>query len=1024
MTSNTTPKHFQDFTMASTSVVDQIVKSLSFEVEAVPQDHVPRLTGTSNSTPLNVKIRVRKKNESGMEHGFISVPKFGHPDANPERIRLISSDQTIMSFDVSMEADFVKKPKRKSRNFFFGGCLGTQYDDDEVPYKQSSAYTAKMTGANTSSKSDGGIRQFTLSKTNYANNNGLEQYPKKHGILGKCKPGGCLDPPFSEEKYSYEPIQKWKQKIPSITEDVVKTSPKVKLTEPVEGHRTSKETKQRSKDSLEQKQKAKPDDNTDSIYSLYDNSLKGSALPVSTIRNDTPDSKSDGLHVAHAQDLVLSKDTDTESGSTVKQLVMSDNNSKLSDLQKDPSYTDDITNNLKNEALNRTAAIKKAEPMLQSSLEGSVKSDIIEETGDQQNTTSIQIKEDERIESLNSSSDKETQDRDFMDATFGDGPREKNINQPQVEPHKDGLESEGSNFGTGPIVYPDDQTNISEQPLPDYTLAEYDSTNRTLGDEHVVEDDLSQLNNMLPNKTTFPKSDVGLKRDDEYNDDENMKENQLNTPFSNEANFFRTDSQIKSDDNYYENMKEDQLNQLNSKLPIKTSFPKDDNSIKNESISELTDKITSDAAVKRFSGENFAEDINYKGITNQPDSNQNYNESTELILQEKSLSPDENPHYENNVVKNRTNDDQDTEPIKYKRLSKPVNDEFSKTNIDDENNDLTLIAEQTGSTPDDQTLAKTGSLKNRKLKYSNNGDESYHSSSDVESSRDEDLKSHIAISKTSEGNLSDILKGDSTFLDDSTKQPSESIQYEDKLVTNEQSSQPELTALSESTSKLRFKPNLEGSDSELLGTRDNAEDKYKASKVPSKSSLRKDSISVDLAFQSYVNDKNERTVKSIDTSLNNARYPDDSITVVQTQLRPGVNEIRIPIDSENEMTIQLHRTKSPTHHVHMEKEPFQFYKPKVPIKHSGLPDFSNDNNYDSDLHELHEENSSTEIPNLLNSIYEQELVPLQKTINHLKREIDLLASQQTILLETLLSARRTKPIRLVRVNSRCGCLRH
>lgn len=106
--------------MASTSVVDQIVKSLSFEVEAVPQDHVPRLTGTSNSTPLNVKIRVRKKNESGMEHGFISVPKFGHPDANPERIRLISSDQTIMSFDVSMEADFVKKPKRKSRNFFFG----------------------------------------------------------------------------------------------------------------------------------------------------------------------------------------------------------------------------------------------------------------------------------------------------------------------------------------------------------------------------------------------------------------------------------------------------------------------------------------------------------------------------------------------------------------------------------------------------------------------------------------------------------------------------------------------------------------------------------------------------------------------------------------------------------------------------------------------------------------------------------------------------------------------------------------
>ncbi|XP_063822939.1 uncharacterized protein LOC135072830 [Ostrinia nubilalis] len=263
--------------MGNESVVDQIVNNLSFEVEAVPQDD-DKLASTSNTTPLNVKIRVRKKNESGIQHGVLSVPKFGRPDAQPERIRLISSDQTIMSFNMSMEADLVKKPKRKPRKSLFARCLGTQYDDDEMPYAPSTAYNAKVSDANTTSKSDGVIRQnFTLSKTNYDNAVDLQIHTKKHGILGKCKPGGCLDPPFGEEKYSYEPTQKIQlKKMPGITEDKVEKPKKIKVSKMVADQRNINVSNELSKESIGNKTKTKSQDESDSILSLYNNSLEGS----------------------------------------------------------------------------------------------------------------------------------------------------------------------------------------------------------------------------------------------------------------------------------------------------------------------------------------------------------------------------------------------------------------------------------------------------------------------------------------------------------------------------------------------------------------------------------------------------------------------------------------------------------------------------------------------------------------------------------------------------------------------------
>lgn len=108
--------------MGRATLVDQIVQSLAFEVEAVtvPHNDLAALSSTSSSSPMNVRIRVKKRNEHGVQHGIVTVPKVGYTDAVPERIRLISSDQTIMAFDVSTEADVTNKPKRKSRKHFFG----------------------------------------------------------------------------------------------------------------------------------------------------------------------------------------------------------------------------------------------------------------------------------------------------------------------------------------------------------------------------------------------------------------------------------------------------------------------------------------------------------------------------------------------------------------------------------------------------------------------------------------------------------------------------------------------------------------------------------------------------------------------------------------------------------------------------------------------------------------------------------------------------------------------------------------
>lgn len=97
----------------------QLAQTLAFKVEAMPQEGVSP-TRSGNMTPLNVKIRVRKKDDrkNSTPKGIIFVPKSGQAENLSERLRLASSDHTILSFNMLMETEHERKRKSRKNTFF------------------------------------------------------------------------------------------------------------------------------------------------------------------------------------------------------------------------------------------------------------------------------------------------------------------------------------------------------------------------------------------------------------------------------------------------------------------------------------------------------------------------------------------------------------------------------------------------------------------------------------------------------------------------------------------------------------------------------------------------------------------------------------------------------------------------------------------------------------------------------------------------------------------------------------------
>ncbi|XP_073949731.1 uncharacterized protein isoform X2 [Choristoneura fumiferana] len=159
---------------------------------------------------------------------------------------------------------------------------------------------------------------------------------------------------------------------------------------------------------------------------------------------------------------------------------------------------------------------------------------------------------------------------------------------------------------------------------------------------------------------------------------------------------------------------------------------------------------------------------------------------------------------------------------------------------------------------------------------------------------------------------------------------------------------------------------------------------------------------LNLTLQSYVNDNNHTVVQTVSPLVEPVRYTDDNITVVQSLIRHG-HEIRIPVDVENDLSLKF-TTK--THQI-----PQNFNADQNSPKKGRIT-----RNLSEHAHH-HPEN----INKSLAFIYERELIPLHNVIKNLTEEINILTTQQELLKDKVRGAKRTKSLRLVPVNKRCGC---
>ncbi|CAH2076847.1 unnamed protein product, partial [Iphiclides podalirius] len=127
------------------------------------------------------------------------------------------------------------RQKRILQLFKRGGCLGIQNDEDR--YEYSIGTSKKANQENSLLEQMKSFSNETLCKLNYTLAKNYSTIEASHGnkskpkdFLGKCKPGGCLDPPFNEEKYSYLPklivpeseksITKMKQNEPEYNKEI------------------------------------------------------------------------------------------------------------------------------------------------------------------------------------------------------------------------------------------------------------------------------------------------------------------------------------------------------------------------------------------------------------------------------------------------------------------------------------------------------------------------------------------------------------------------------------------------------------------------------------------------------------------------------------------------------------------------------------------------------------------------------------------------------------------------------------
>ncbi|KAF9810071.1 hypothetical protein SFRURICE_011239 [Spodoptera frugiperda] len=980
------------------------------EVETVPRNKSDHITSLSKSTPLNVKIRVRKKDDDKAEENDSTTTKHVK---GLQTVRLVSSDQTIMNFDVFMEAEFERKPPpQKIRKQIFdmlqpGVCLGALEDDDYTCIP-SASYSANISGPSQTTKSDGTLKHtFTLSKNVYQDYTVSTQSKEQKYFFGKCKPGGCLDPPYSEDKYSYKPSTKPDpEKL--LIEKVVLNKEEISDKEVVESDTDKQPIKRedsksgrrssifdgnffkKKRKSSEQSTNTQPPEHKDSVVNIF----QGDPSVNSTSGHSNP---------------IITYPPKISSDSKVKSQSPSEDKPRKSFNEHSESYfvpPKGITRDIKeNDNTNQN------EPKRRSSDKNTPKEfkfptlipvpipiPLPSTKPDSESTAptghDLAIIDNKTTEELNSEPSKDlvpnmksvgTQTSfQLRDSPTGDNTvhptnvdksSNKNSDTELKSPYTDDLQKKESN-------------ELSNENVPQFRVSEDLILEKPESAENI-------MSNESTTKKTEPEKDINPQsssdNQEEFKKDkrplENIEKKVIPIPIyiknNNEAEVKTNgiNEDLKSQ-NSEQNMPDNGSSDTQSPHTV-TPYDKT-----REPIPEGIKQINSD---KKYFDESrdletgLDANIEETGVLKSDDETA---KDLKIVRPTKPIFGSEKDKDEKNLS---SKDGKDYVPVPIIIKEKPT------PPGKDSNNDKDLIGDDWEDSKDNTIdpfpsnippkIPKIPEVDPDNIKHSGEYDEMDETKPilSVKNKEKIDSPDECVYPLTKENNNVKII----------TKQP--------KPVTETTDSNDDFRNIITKRTDATSIPKSSDESAETI-----------------KSVLRKDPIFVNLGFYSHLNDKNERVIETFDTKHVPNRSPNDLVTIVKSQIRISSNEIKIPVDAEHDMSIRI---KKPDTNQRVAIDESRLVPDNAKVIKQKSTDPSGGETITSKTNKSEEATQNRELEISILEFYEQELIPLQLVIRNLRDEIDVLAAQQLVFKDKIFSANKTKT-RAVHSNKKCyGCLK-
>ncbi|XP_045534608.1 uncharacterized protein LOC106719403 [Papilio machaon] len=914
-------------------VMEQIIESLAFEIEAVPNKNKGQKSTNVYNDPINVKIRIRNKDQNKiLRQGVISIPNKDNPMYGNEKIQLSNSDQTIMSFNVLMEQDEStnkqRKHKRKFRFFKRGSCLGNQTEEDQFEFqRRCDMDNEQLVPIKSTSINDMNKRNFTLTKM-YGNSDTRRMEKRTHkDILGECKPGGCLDPPYGEDKYSYVP------KLIQMSR-IDKDSNKRKSNEVAYKKPLNKNTNIKEKDEISYVSDKKDQLPISTNISLSKAKKSNSIITYPSI------SSCASLNISNTQKLIQDNNNDSRLSHTSRENVetyfISPKKIKINKFRERTNGTDfgiEKHSFVKPLSLDQDI-LKESKPEILKNYENTHPEGVVVDSKMtiQSNNKSFEKNKINSRTQLSSLADLSSllDTKMSLNLTKSDLTTKNSLNNTIVSEHPDTDES-SLKISLNPV------TVSSASPKTIYK----------------VESDTTIL---------FTKNNVGQNKDP-------TKEKSSSKAFQQDQSFIPTklDNGIELSEhekvtNYNENGDE-----LQPEFPIESeeSMERDlnrYNTLKNYPTSETTD-LDLPSALETGHSDFVNADITANSKSNEP---------VEIFT----------------AVNNNLEQDNFTKKSK------------SGTNI-------SLSINEHVKTPPPVELQHV--IDNSEIQAQLSIDEptKFHKNENI-----------INLNEVLSTNEVNIQRSQETFV--KLDKENESIP-----ISNLDTSKDDQTSGFYETSTT------------LIDDEKNKKENTDFMHSLSKDTNLKETIHLNMAFQSFYSGKDGNVIRTIDTTKYDVqRYEDDNILKFMTLVKLGDSPISIPIDKEKKLLLQITKAKEKEDE-NQEITKIESISPKQNPKHK-LVVFDEDKddtsaNKDSDKKKLRgsikkcitkNTKSDGNLQLTLDNMYNQKLLPLHNTIKHLKNDVDGLLKQQLLIKDKLHNDKRIQLHKIPNNNKTCCCIEH